>query len=133
MARHTIRGTLPAGGSKQLILDDGLFTQGHRVVSIQIIGANNGDIGATAVLSRSSSAPPLFLFEDSNQIGWALWDADTTTGNRMVTVIDPDHVIQQELWIHGLTGGFNFLIELSPITLTEPQGVLQLVKAKRQG
>ena len=133
MPRHTIRGLLGAGESERLILDDGIYTHGHVVKSFHIIGANNGDTGAIAILSRGATSPAIIDFSDSQQIAWTIWDNDTTFGNRMVPVIDPDHVVQQDLWIHGLTGACNYLIEIMPIEMTDAQGVLQLVKAKRQG
>jgi len=131
MSRHTIRGEVLAGQRELLILDDGVFTQGHRVTSFVIIGANNGATASECVLSYGEDVTGI-AFSDGNQFGWALWDADTTTGNRHFSLVDPDHVIQQDLFIHSLSGQASFLIEVEPVTLTEAQGVLQLVKAKRQ-
>lgn len=132
MSRHTIRGEVPAGSTEKLILDDGIFTQGHRVKSFTVIGANNGTIASSCVLSYQDSVTGI-AFSDGNQIGWALWDTDTTNGVRHFSLVDPDHVIQQDLFITSLSGGGSFLVEIEPVTLTEAQGVLQLVKAKRQG
>lgn len=132
MARHTIRGQLSALATERLILDDGVFTQGHRVISINIIGPNNGAISSTCVLHYSSTAPAEISISDGDQIGWALWNTDTTNGERLFTLIDPDHVITQDLHITSLDAAAGFLIEIEPVELTEAQGVLQLVKAKRQ-
>lgn len=132
MARHTIRGQLSAAATERLILDDGVFTQGHRVKSIHIIGPNNGANSATCVLHYSSTPAPEISISDGDQIGWALWNTDTTNGERLFTLIDPDHVITQDLHITSLDAAAGFLIEIEPVELTEAQGVLQLVKAKRQ-
>lgn len=133
MAVHTMRGRVPAGGFDRLVADDGQFTQGHLVKSVHIIGANNGSIGAIGVLSRTADVVASINMDDSQQIAWSIWDADTTTGNRLITVIDHEQVVSQELFIHGVSGAFDYIVELEPITMTENQGVLQLVKAKRQG
>jgi hypothetical protein len=133
MARHTIRGQVAPGQSNRLIMDDGMFTKGHIVTGVHIIGSNNGTIDAVGVLSYSDATIPQINMNDSNQFGWAFWDNDTTTGNRMLSVLDPEHIVLQDLFIHALTGGFDYLVTIEPKTLTEPQGVLQLVKHKRQG
>lgn len=133
MARHTIRGVVAANQTKRLIMDDGIFTKGHKVTGIHIIGVNNGAIEGIGVLSYSSSSITAIDFDDSNQFGWAFWDGDTTNGNRMHMVLDPDHAVLQDLFIHSVQGAFNYIITIEPIALTEAQGVLQLVKHKRQG
>jgi hypothetical protein len=133
MARHSIRGRVPANGVKRLIMDDGLFTQGHKVTNIQIIGANNGSIEGIGVLSYSAATIGQINFDDSNQFGWVFWDADTTNGTRQQLVLDPDHAVLQDLFIHSVFGGFDYMVTLEPIKMTEAQGVLQLVKHKRQG
>jgi hypothetical protein len=132
MARHTIRGTIDAGATERLILDDGVFTMGHRVKSISIIGANNGSIPATVVLHYSRNAPLVIDLADGDQIGWALWNIDTTNGERLFTLLDPDHVSTQDLHITSLDSQCGFLVEVEPVMLTEAEGVLQLVKQTRQ-
>jgi len=132
MPRHTIRGSLDALGTERLIIDDGIFTMGHRVKSISIIGAVNGEISATVVLHYSKTAPSFIDLADGDQLGWALWNTDTTNGERLYSLIDPDHITNQDLHISSLDGACGFLIEVEPITLTEQQGVLQLVKQTRQ-
>lgn len=132
MARHTIRGTLLAGATERLILDDGIFTMGHRVKSISIIGANNGSVPATVVLHYSRNAPTIIDLSDGDQIGWALWNIDTTNGERLFTLLDPDHVSTQDLHITSLDAACGFLVEVEPVSLTEAEGVLQMVKQSRQ-
>ena len=132
MVRHTIRGSLQGGTTERLILDDGIFTMGHRVKSISIIGANNGSISSTVVLHYSRNAPAIIDIADGDQIGWALWNTDTTNGERLFTLLDPDHVSTQDLHITSLDAACGFLIEIEPVTLTEAEGVLQLVKQTRQ-
>lgn len=132
MPIHTMRGYCLAGSFERLLVDDGIFTHGHRIKSLTIIGANNGDIEAKAVLSYSVQNPIQIQFMDGNQIGWAIWDTDTTAGTRHFSLVDKEQIAQQDLYIHALTGALNYLVEVEPITMTEAQGVLQLVKSKRQ-
>ena len=132
MAIHSMRGQLGPSDTRTLIMDDGIFTQGHVITKLTIIGGNNGSLPAEVVLSYSSTMPTSIDFEDSDQIGWALWDADTTTGNRHFFLIDPEHAGLQDLFIHSLGAACNYLVELQPVDFTEAQGVLQLIKHARQ-
>jgi len=45
------------------------------------------------------------------------------------SVIDPDHVIQQDMFIHAIGAQLSYLIVLEEIEMTPPQAVLQLTKA----
>jgi hypothetical protein len=103
------------------------------VTSFQIIGGLNGSLPAEVVLHYSNTAPNSINFEQSDQFGWALWDADTTTGNRHFSIVDPDHVVNADLHVTSLSGQANFIITVEPVVMSEPQGVLQLIKSKRQG
>jgi len=98
-----------------------------------VIGANNGAIPATVVLHYNPIPPANIDLSDGNQIGWGLWNTDTTNGERLFTLIDPNHVITQELFVTSLDGGCGIMITTDTVSLTEAEGVLQLVKAKRQG
>jgi len=54
------------------------------------------------------------------------------------TVIDPEHIVIQDLFINGnvgATGGsgiINYLIEMKPVTLTDEETVIQLIKERSQ-
>jgi hypothetical protein len=134
MAVHTLRGIVNTANSPlRLFVDDGRFTEGHRVKSFTILGGNNGINEGKAVLTYSAAGATSIDFENSDQIGWAIWDTDTTLGGRHFSVIDPDHLVNADLYISTITSNaINFLIEVEPVTMTEAQGVLQLVKSKRQ-
>jgi hypothetical protein len=134
MAVHTLRGIVNVSNSPlRLFVDDGRFTEGHRVKSFTIIGGNNGLNEAKAVLTYSAAGASSISFEEGDQIAWAMWDTDTTLGARHFSLIDPDHLVNADLYISSITANaINFLIEVEPVTMTEAQGVLQLIKAKRQ-
>lgn len=134
MPVHTLRGIVNVANSPlRLFVDDGRFTEGHRVKSFTIIGGNNGISEGKAVLTYSENGATGIDFENSDQIAWAIWDTDTTLGGRHFSIVDPDHLVNADLYISTITANaINFLIEVEPVTMTEAQGVLQLVKSKRQ-
>jgi len=129
----TIRVDILAGATERLIIDDGRFTQGQRIDSLAVIGSNNGANPATVVLHYNPIAPAIIDISDGQQIGWALWNTDTTNGERLYSLIDPNHIITQELFVTSLDGGCGVMITTRDVSLTEAEGVLQLVKQKRQG
>ena len=68
--------------------------------------------------------------DQGGTIAWSAWIQDTTNGIHYWSNIDPDHVINQDLFLHNLGGtGFNYIIRMKPVVMTPEQGVLQLIKA----
>jgi hypothetical protein len=51
-----------------------------------------------------------------------------------ISVIDPDHVIIQDLWIRNenAVDEVNYLIELEPVDLNDDQAILSLIKERSQ-
>lgn len=140
MNRRTLRGKFEEGTNKRLIVDDGRLNHGYRVVRF-IIGPDasfsNNDCFAT--LSIDIDAPKNWDWGDNRQIGWAAVSV-TGTGalNTPFEVLDPDHVVLQDLFIQGQvssaggTSTINYLVELEPITLTDDQAIITLIKERSQ-
>ena len=127
----TLRGLVAAGASKRLVVDDGIYTHGFKVKSFQV-WSPTFDQQAYAILSYRETAPLNADAGDGNQIAWANYNDSTTGATNVQAIIDPDHVVQQDLYIHGTGAQLSYLIVLEPITLTGAQGVLQLIKAVGQ-
>jgi hypothetical protein len=139
MARHTLRGQVREGEVKRLILDDGILTQGHKVISFVVAGRNPTDPASDchAVLSLDYDAPSLWEWGDNRQIAWACTQVDQRPLG-FSSVIDPDHIVIRDLYIQGQLGTsvgtdvINYLIELEPVTLTDDEAVLHLIKERSQ-
>lgn len=128
---RTLRGTLGPSASKRLIVDDGRFRHGMRIVGFHVWSPTWNNDGS-AILSYSSIAPVQADPADGNQIAWANYNDSTTNATNPQAFIDPDHVVQQDLYLHGQGATLAYLIIMEPITMTENQGLLQLIKASRQ-
>lgn len=135
MRTHTLRGNLPAQTTRRLIVDDGRFTNGMIVkefyVWVKSIASNEDP---ECYLSKQPSTLNAFDASDGDQIGWA---AQTSTqGTRLMdfSVVDPDHVIVQDLYIRNIaaTETANYLIVLEETSLSEDEAVLQLIKEVSQ-
>ena len=134
MREYTMRGTMSATEiTRALVVDDGRFTNGFIIEEMRIWSAGPtlpAGFSSNACLSLYEVPPATMNAEESGTIAWAAWMEDTTTGVDQFFIIDPEHVVNQDLFLHNLGGtGMNYLIRMRPITMTEPEGVLQLVKA----
>jgi hypothetical protein len=138
--RHTLRGQFTEGETKRLILDDGRITHAMKVVSFiiapDVTGAGND---AMATLSLESSGGLTWDWGDNRQIAWASTNAISVSGiEAPYSVIDPDHLVIQDLFIQGQVGGgggnslINYLIELEAVEITSDQSILQMIKERSQ-
>lgn len=141
MKKRTLRGQIPEGQIFQLIVDDGRLTNGYKITKFTIAGDGNLSAGndVTAVLGLNYDTPPTWDWGDNRQIAWSSTNIDGLAGlNAPFSVVDPDHVVIQDLWIQGQTGSaggtgvINYLIELELMTLSNDESILQLIKERSQ-
>jgi len=83
--------------------------------------------------------PSTWDWGDNRQIAWSSTNIDGLAGlNAPFSVVDPDHIVIQDLWIQGQTGSaggtgvINYLIELELMTLSNDESILQLIKERSQ-
>ena len=140
MKRRTLRGQVVEGTNKRLILDDGRLNQGYKVVSF-VVACDPGSsaFDSYATLSLDYDTDKTWNWGDNRQIGWASTNIVSTAGvNAPFSVIDPDHIVIQDLWIQGQvstgtgTDVVNYLIELEPVSLTDDQAIITLIKERSQ-
>ena len=134
MREYTMRGTMaPTEVTRPLVVDDGRFTHGFIIEEMRIWSAGAAlptGFSSNACLSLYDTPPATMNAEESGTIAWSSWIENTTNGIDQFFIIDPEHVINQDLFLHNMGGtAMNYLIRMVPITMTPEQGVLQLVKA----
>jgi len=140
MKTRTLRGIIPEGTIKRLIVNDGQLNQGYKITRFVIApdaSFSNNDCFATLSLSKNSQVK--WNWGDSRQIAWA---ASNVNGTGALTapyeVLDPDHIVVQDLYLQGQVssaGGsslINYLVELEPVTLSDDQAVITLIKERSQ-
>lgn len=124
---RTFRGIVAAGAIKRLIADDGQYQNGLKIKSLAVwspTATNDGYV----ILSRNETLATEMRPDDGSQIAWGLFQVSTANAVQAYAWIDPDHIIQQDLFISGVNGLMAYLIEAEEVNMTEAQGVLQLVK-----
>ncbi len=140
MARHTLRGNFTEDETRRLIVADGNLNMGHRIIRFVISGnPNTSTNDAYALLCTDKDTENKWNWSDNRQIGWASTVMVSTGGaSTAFEVIDPEHIVLQDLFIKGKVGSsggnseINYLIELEPVTLTDEQSVIQLIKERSQ-
>jgi hypothetical protein len=138
MKRRTLRGLLPDGEIRKLIVDDGNFNQGYKVLEFHVFTTSlTGSRDVNCVLGLDSDMKQVFDASDNRQIGWASQQnnigAQEGLGN--FSLVDPDHIVLRDLYVANFSpaGGYaNYLIIVEPVELTDDQAVLTLIKERSQ-
>jgi len=138
MKRRTLRGLLPSGEIRELVVDDGNFNHGYKVLEFHVWSTSlTGSRDVQCVLGLDSDVDQYFNASDNRQIGWASQQnnigAQEGVGN--FSLVDPDHVVLRDLYLvnFGPSGNdANYLIVIEPMELTDDQAVLQLIKERSQ-
>lgn len=140
MKRRTLRGQVLNGDVKRLIVDDGRLTHGFRVVNFVVSGDPGSSTNdAVATLSLDYDTPLAWNWGDNRQIAWAstnIYSTDAVMGPPF-SVVDPDHIVIMDLYLQGATPGagsgvVNYLIELEPMTMSNDEAILNLIKERSQ-
>jgi len=132
-------GTLEvASERRQLIVDDGRLTHGFLVTGFTLWPTNGDDIGdMDCVVSTTGEGAVRPMYgEDTRQVGWG-YCALASQAAPMTTILRPTEIILEELfivafWNEGFTNGLNYLIELTPITISDSHSALVLINNKSQ-
>mgnify|MGYP001229395274 CR=1 FL=1 len=138
MKRRTLRGRLAPSEARQLVVDDGNFNHGYKVMEFQAfsVAPTGGAQICPVILALDYDIGSDFDAGDNRQIGWSISNFDTA-GNFsffLPSVLDPDHVVIRDLYIKnlGALDFVNFLIVLEPMELTDDQAILTLIKERSQ-
>ena len=137
MRTYTLQGTLDATEvSRALVVDDGRYTHGFVIESFRVwpVGVTlPTGFNVNSVLSYSDVPVLSMNAVETGAFAWAAFLESTTNAIQEWAIIDPEHVVNQDLYVHNLGGtGFNYLIVMRDLVMTPDQGVLQLVKSKNQ-
>tara|TARA_Y100001938_G_C7863745_1_gene316880 strand:- start:132 stop:554 length:423 start_codon:yes stop_codon:yes gene_type:complete len=136
MRTRSLRGKLDDTTVKQLVVDDGRLTNGYKVKEFHVWVDGGGEAGVYAVLGKEYDMVSGGDASDARQIAWAgnAWSTGINNGATMWSIIDPDHVVLQDLYIQRINpaDACNYLIVLEQMTLTNDESILQLIKERSQ-
>jgi hypothetical protein len=139
---RTLRGRLnstQSGAKITLMVDDGRLTHGHRITNIQLWPARASQVGnISAVLATNEPSCNTPMDSGNNgQIAWVYAPFTTSEGVGLTTIIDPNHIVVQELLLlvdfsPNFIDGVNYLISICPVQLTEAESAFVQIKARQQ-
>ncbi len=128
----------------RLQLWDGRFDTGYRVTGFEVAFSYR-DSSTTYVASAKLMTEPAtqnryWNWGKNSEIAWAscAWDANGISTQTPATVIDPDNMIIEDLYIgavvyDGEAINVNYIITLDKYDITDWQGALSMVRNKSQG
>ena len=136
MRTRSLRGRLDDTNVKQLIVDDGRLNHGYKVTKFCVWVDGGGAEGVYAVLGKEYDMGAGGNAGDARQIAWAgnAWSTATPPTASSFEVIDPDHVVVQDLYIQRInpSDNCNYLIVLETKDLSNDESILQLIKERSQ-
>lgn len=142
MAIRTLRGRIEPSVATRLIVDDGQFTHGVKVKRFLVFPENPASGGDDSVFGTLSldqdGSSTRWLADDNRQIAWSSTNQAATGfgAEAPFSYVDPNHVVVRDLWIMCArasgTDRINYVVEIEPMTITEEQAVLALIKEVSQ-
>jgi len=144
---YTARGNIATESASpaKIILFDGSFKTGYRVVSFAVAGQGMGDANSDVIAAKltTNATPgaqgPDWHWEDNSEIAWAFFQYELPGSGEPQSnyeKVDPDNMVVEDLYIWTNTrseGHINYMIELEKYEITDWQGALGMVRNKSQG
>lgn len=131
---RTLRGRIDANSQRRLVVDDGNFTSGFKVKSFCMFPlslSSGGDV--EGVLGLDYDIASIWNASDNRQIAWACMTTTNTTRVMNWEKIDPDHIVVRDLYLYNMSDiSANYLIEIEPVTISEDEAVIALIKERSQ-
>tara|TARA_Y100000004_G_C8912248_1_gene411468 strand:+ start:842 stop:1312 length:471 start_codon:yes stop_codon:yes gene_type:complete len=151
IGQYTARGIVSedetfAGNPQKIPLFDGSFETAYRVKEFYIFPADFNSSAQPDVIGKLSknddgavTTTNFWRADDDNQIAWSgvSGSTDTITGPTF-TVVDPDNLIVEDLYIYARTAGdtnnaINYLVVMEKYEIDDWQGALAMARDRAQG
>ena len=143
IGEYTARGSLDEEEIERITLFDGTFTTAYRVVGFDVWGATWNNSTNPDVIGKLSKNPDgvnaevnFMRADDDNQIAWAGMQGQDESGSQHFSIIDPDNLIVEDLYVYALTAGnqkINYLVRMEKYEITDWQGALSMARDRAQG
>ena len=143
VGEYTASGQLLEGTVKKIILFDGQFDTAYKVTKFEIwagdISSSSNDVAAklsTVNVGAMPSSGDMMNAADNREIAWSATQAGTAAFNNLATIVDPDNLVVEDLYVTGQSGGssieINYLITMEKYDITDSLGALAMVRNRSQ-
>ena len=134
---YTLRATCPARSTVRFQLDNGDFNSGFKVIRMELYQIGGADVSDVILHTNDQdTAVTLVLpsFEDNRQIAWGSL-ADATRGYTSNIVIDPNHIIVNDLYFTNNDSGtgVEVMVILEKKEISDTENILYQIKERAQG
>jgi hypothetical protein len=134
---YTIRGTLLAAEVKRIQLFDGQFDTGFVIKKFVIApkDINDSEKIQCKLTTETHNHETSWFWNRTSEIAWATWNTPTNSRSGQFSLIDPDAIIIEDLFIDatGDTGEVvNYYIEMEKVKISEWKGALAMVRNSNQ-
>lgn len=135
-SRRVIRGKLADNERRRIVVDDGNFNDGWRIVKFTAAGDAINSNEVAAKVSYKPVTTTGWDWGNSLEIAWAS-ARNTSEANwgGFPNAIDPSAVIVADLWVTGTSSAgsdINFMIEIERVSLSDDQAILALIQERGQ-
>lgn len=145
IGEYTTRGTVRSDNvMNRIILDDGNFETGYRVVEF-VIAAHDMDntsvnnFVAKLLTDDDTSSGLNWNWDNNEEIAWSAYshDANANSAPNTFTLVDPDNLIIQDLFIladegSGADRKLNYFMRLEKYDISDSQAALAMVRNRSQ-
>lgn len=146
IGEYTCRGTLfavaEAGVTKRILLDDGRWDTGYRLVEFRVWPQDCSDFNEELVYARVATdsiaivAATFWNAGDNRQIAWAAGTLDNAPDVQNWGLVDPDNLIVQDVYVQALSASeedSNYFMRFEKYDISEWKGALAMVRNQSQG
>ena len=135
-SKRVIRGKLADNERRRIVVDDGNFNDGWRIVKFTAAGDAISSNEVAAKVSFKPVTTTGWDWGNSLEIAWAS-ARNTSEANwgGFPNAIDPSAVIVADLWVTGTSSAgsdINFMIEIERVSLSDDQAILALIQERGQ-
>lgn len=135
-SKRVIRGRLADNEQRRIVVDDGNFNDGWRIIRFTAAGdaINSNEVSAKVSLKPVTTAG--WDWSKNTEIAWSS-SRNTAEANwgGFPNAVDPSAVIVADLYVTGTSSAgsdINFMIEIERVSLSDDQAILALIQERAQ-
>jgi hypothetical protein len=138
IGEYTCRGQVASEVTERVILDDGRFNTGYRVVEFSIAAQridNSDDAYGTLFTDKTGSGTNEWNWQANGQIAWAALVGQSNAASSPFSLVDPDNLVIQDLFVRAKENGgspVNYFIRMEKYEIPEWTGALAMVRNNSQ-
>lgn len=145
IGEYTVKGIILSNDveTKRIQLFDGRFDTGYRVTGFEIAMSNRDDsavyVASAKLMTEPGANNRYWNWSLNSEIAWAsaAWDSNGANTQAPASIIDPDNMIIEDLYIGACVYNdqekeINYIIHLDKYDISDWQGALSMVRNKSQ-